>query len=158
MGSWTVAETACMDLPDMGSAIIPGCVGGSQDITMTTTGTVTFDAAGTYSRSVVQTTAGELRMPLACLATIEMRCDGEGPMGRTYLDGEFCVIEMSQTVAKDSEGTWGVEANQVTVTSVEGDSKTFTIYADPTAPGTMFTEEVPVPGARLVLQYQQATE
>lgn len=158
VGSWTVADTVCMDVPDMGAAIIPGCEGSAQDITMTTTGTVTFDAAGTYSRSVVQTTVGELRVPLACLATVEMPCAGEGRMGMAVVDGEFCVIEMNESRVRETEGAWTIEANQVTVTSVDDDPKTLTIYADPTAPGTLFTEEVPAPGARLVLQLQQATE
>ena len=164
VGSWTVTDTVCMTVPDMGAMIIPGCQGSTQDITMTTTGTATFTASGesggTYTRAFQRTTSGELRVPLSCLTTAGMPCDGEGPMGMAVTQGEFCVIEMNQTRPADSVGVWTIEGNTVTVTANEegAEPQTLTIYADPEAPGTMLVETLPAPGAAMVMELERVEQ
>ena len=158
VGTWTIGETLCMDLPDMGAMISPGCVGSTQDISMDYSGTVTFDAA-TYSREVSQTTAGAIRVPLTCLEAVQLGCEGEGPMGPATVDGDFCAISLVEEKDTTEAGAW--EANEATLTlTPEGEGeepKTLSIYADPADPATMWLEVHGRGGVgRIVMQLTQA--
>jgi hypothetical protein len=138
VGSWTIESTLCMDLPDMGAMIAPGCVGSSQNIDMTYSGNITFEDA-TYARAMTQITNGELRIPLSCIEG-QLECEGENPMGPATVEGDYCVITMVDEKTTSETGGWATSEATIIV-SPDGEDeqpKTLSIYADPADPSTMW--------------------
>jgi hypothetical protein len=175
VGSWIITETLCVEVPNLCAMISPGCVGATQDISTEFSGTISFEpglpsgSAPAYTRAVVQTTAGEIRMPLTCLATAELTCEGEGPMGPATVDGDNCVITMNQVREITEAGVWEINDDQTVTaeprtrdgqpaTGEDAEPRRLGIYAEPDSTTTMLLEVHGRGGARIVMSVERAVE